>query len=606
MADYCFGVNESRLAGIRLKKRGLAVGRVQTPTLGLVVARDEQIENHIKEKYYELSADVSMQGYDKVDFAFHPDKKYMSDNELSYITDREWLDGIGSSFDGKDVDITVTEKPKTTAPPLPYNLTALQSEMNRRFGYTAAKTLNITQSLRTKKAITYNRSDSRYLKEEHYRQAPSLFAKILGGSLTDRYDLDFSIHSACFNDKNVTAHHGIIPQEVNISLKSLTKDEKNVYLAICDRYAQQFMKPLKQMVSTAQFPVPDGKYAHKFEHTSYKTLDAGYTAYFGRDKDEEDSEKGIYIPKGNYEGNVTGHSIIEKETRPPARYTEGTLIKDMSSISKYVTDPEIKAILKRKDEGKKGENGSIGTVATRSTIIDALVKRGFLAREGKNLVSTQLGRDFYHVLPPEISKADTTAKWWLIQEAIIDGEETDPNAIQQSVLEEFNRHKDTAYEGMSLNQEKEKVTGIWNGNEISFNRVWGEYTFSDEEAEKLLAGEKITINVKGRQVTGSLAEQTYRKHKFVGFKADITPKSEQEGYVTGTWNGKEVAFKREWGGHTFTDEEIEHLLAGEEITIRSKSKKGRDYEATGKLAWQSFRGIKFFGFKADFGKKKKE
>ena len=605
MADICFGINESRLAGIRLKKQGLSVGRVQTPTLGLVVARDESIENHIKELYYEMYADVAVASKTPR-FQFKADKVCLKNKETELILDRNWLEEIGSRYDGKTETVKVTEKKKTTSPPLPYNLTTLQADMNKRFGYTSAKTLSITQSLRSKKAITYNRSDSRYLKEEHYQQAPDLFRTILNGSLVNKYKLNFRIHSACFNDKNVTAHHGIIPQCVNIDLKTLTAQERNVYLAICDQYAKQFMPPLKQTVSHAVIPLQDGSYTHSYEHSCARTIDPGYTAFFGRSTEEEEDEKGIYLPEGVYDGLILNHTIEEKETKPPARYTEGTLIRDMASIAKYVEDPEIRAILKRKDEGKKGENGSIGTVATRSAIIENLIKKGFLKRDKKYVISTDLGRNFYHILPPEISKADTTAKWWLIQEAIKDGTETDVNAIQRSVVEEFEKRKDTAYKDVKLQlyTPKEKYDGVWNGETVSFSKTWGGHTFTEEEAQALLEGQTISFRLKGREISGKLARQIYKKREFVGFQMDQKEKSEADGYVKGNWKGKEVAFKRTWSGHSFTDEEVARLLAGETITINAKSKAGKDYTVSGCLANQTYKGAKFVGFKPEFQKRK--
>ena len=303
-------------------------------------------------------------------------------------------------------------KDKVSNPPLPYNLTALQSDMSRRYGYSMSRTLNITQSLRSKHAITYNRSDSQFLKEEHFKEAPELFRTILNGALPGKYQLDFTRHSACFNDKLVTAHHGIIPQKNNIDPSRLTAEERRVYQAIVDRYAMQFMKPLVQKVSTSVIRCPFEGYEHTLEHVAYETIDPGYTAFFGKDSAKKKSgdssaseeemagteeagmtgQNGWFFPAGEHQGRAESYDLEEKETKPPARYTDGTLAADMASIAKYVKDPEIREILKKKDEGKKGEKGSIGTVATRGVIVENLLKRGFLERSGKNIQSTRLGR----------------------------------------------------------------------------------------------------------------------------------------------------------------------------------------------------------------------
>ncbi len=621
MADYCFGVNETRLAGIRLHQKGLAVGRVQTPTLGLVIARDMLIEQHVKTKYYEMDLQVESEGA-VAPFRFKADKKYLKDQQTDKILDRDMLERVGKSLEGTDVEFQTKVKDKVSNPPLPYNLTALQSDMSRRYGYSMSRTLNITQSLRSKHAITYNRSDSQFLKEEHFKEAPELFRTILNGALPGKYQLDFTRHSACFNDKLVTAHHGIIPQKNNIDPSKLTSEERRVYQAIVDRYAMQFMKPLVQKVSTSVIRCPFEGYKHTLEHVAYETIDPGYTAFFGKDSGKKKSadtgaaeddlagteeagmtgQNGWFFPAGDHQGRAESYDIEEKETKPPARYTDGTLAADMASIAKYVKDPEIREILKKKDEGKKGENGSIGTVATRGVIVENLIRRGFLERSGKNILSTRLGREFFAVLPEEITQADTTARWWLIQEAIKDGTETDVNAIQKSVIDVFMHHKDTAYEGKKIRryEEKPKAEGVWNGTEVQINTTWGKHTFTPQELEDLFAGKRITFDYNGKPVSGQLAEQKYKGRKFIGFQADEPEK--KEGYIYGKFGKEEIHFKGTWSGHTFTETEIQSLLAGETITIQAKKKNGQDWEVSGKLAKQRFKGVYFYGFKPDLKK----
>ena len=644
MADYCFGVNETRLAGIRLHQNGLAVGRVQTPTLGLVIARDMLIEQHVKSKYYEMKIHVSAQE-GNAGFSFKADKKYLKELQQDKVMDRNLLERIGESLQGKTVHFRTTVRDKVTNPPLPYNLTALQSDMNKRYGYSMSRTLDITQSLRSKHAITYNRSDSQYLKEEHYQEAPDLFKTILNGTLPGKYSMDFSRHSSCFNDSLVTAHHGIIPQKNNIDPNSLTEQERKVYMAIVERYAMQFMKPLVQKVSSSVIPCPYEGMDHTLEYTAHKTLDPGYTSYFGRGAltaedaentegaegsengddpgkagakaqtddpknkasgqtagDKAEKEQQVFFSEGEHEGLAESYEIEEKETKPPARYTDGTLAADMASIAKYVKDPEVREILKKKDEGKKGEKGSIGTVATRGVIVENLLKRGFLERSGKNIQSTRLGREFFATLPENITKADTTARWWLIQEAIKEGTEPDVNAIQKSVIEEFLRHRDTAYEGKTIHryEEKPKAQGTFQGEQVQINSAWGRHTFTPEELADLFEGKRITFDYYGRQVSGTLQEQTYKGRTFFGFKADEPEK--KEGYTYGRFHDQDIHFKSTWSGHEFTEEEIQKLLNGEVIHITAKKKNGQDWEVDGRLAKQQYRGRSFYGFKPDLKK----
>ena len=170
------------------------------------------------------------------------------------------------------------------------------------------------------------------------------------------------------------------------------------------------------------------------EQSSLAPLIATYTEYknckqtiedslqlLDEESDEEENQQAVAsalsnIPVGNYNGSVKNASISEQETKPPARYTQASLLSDMSSIAKYVQHPTVKKLLLQKDQGKKGESGSIGTPATRHAIIGELIKAGYLYEEKKgkrtNLISTELGREFYDVLPDSVRKVDVSAKWW--------------------------------------------------------------------------------------------------------------------------------------------------------------------------------------------------
>lgn len=454
MADMCFGVNETRLATKRLG--GLfTVGRVQTPTLGLVVMRDNAIEHHVTRKFYELSArGTSVAGV--LTFKFKPGKELLAGEK--HLFDTNALEALKDKLDGRDLPFETTVSKKQENPPLPYNLTVLLSDMSRRFGFTAAKTQQITQDLRDKyKAITYNRSDSQYLKEEHREQAPAVLSQAME-NLGVRWPLDYSLHSKAFNDGNVTAHHGIIPQEAKAPVSKMTTDEAKVYTAICERYAMQFLPPAVYDVSESTADVDGGSLVL----TAKRLVDAGFKAVFGNVSDESDGadsdSENPLVPEGSHTLDGISCAIDEKETTPPKPYTEGTLIADMASIAKYVKDPEIREILKRKDDGKKGEHGGIGTTATRSSIIENLKNRGYLEERKGKVRATDKAKAFYALLPPEIRGADVTARWWLIQQDIADGK-ADVNALQDSVIEVFNHHRETAYVGASIAGAGKTVVG---------------------------------------------------------------------------------------------------------------------------------------------------
>lgn len=454
MADMCFGVNETRLATKRLG--GLfTVGRVQTPTLGLVVMRDNAIEHHVTRKFYELSArGTSVAGV--LTFKFKPGKELLAGEK--HLFDTNALEALKDKLDGRDLPFETTVSKKQENPPLPYNLTVLLSDMSRRFGFTAAKTQQITQDLRDKyKAITYNRSDSQYLKEEHREQAPAVLSQAME-NLGVSWPLDYSLHSKAFNDGNVTAHHGIIPQEAKAPVSKMTTDEAKVYTAICERYAMQFLPPAVYDVSESTADVDGGSLVL----TAKRLVDAGFKAVFGNVSDESDGadsdSENPLVPEGSHTLDGISCAIDEKETTPPKPYTEGTLIADMASIAKYVKDPEIREILKRKDDGKKGEHGGIGTTATRSSIIENLKTRGYLEERKGKVRATDKAKAFYALLPPEIRGADVTARWWLIQQDIADGK-ADVNALQDSVIEVFNHHRETAYVGASIAGAGKTVVG---------------------------------------------------------------------------------------------------------------------------------------------------
>lgn len=454
MADMCFGVNETRLATKRLG--GLfTVGRVQTPTLGLVVMRDNAIEHHVTRKFYELSARGTSDA-GALTFKFKPGKELLAGEKHLFDTDA--LEALKDKLDGRDLPFETTVSKKQENPPLPYNLTVLLSDMSRRFGFTAAKTQQITQDLRDKyKAITYNRSDSQYLKEEHREQAPAVLSQAME-NLGVSWPLDYQLHSKAFNDGNVTAHHGIIPQEAKAPVSKMTTDEAKVYTAICERYAMQFLPPAVYDVSESTADVDGGSLVL----TAKRLVDAGFKAVFGNVSDESDGvdsdSENPLVPEGSHTLDGISCAIDEKETTPPKPYTEGTLIADMASIAKYVKDPEIREILKRKDDGKKGEHGGIGTTATRSSIIENLKNRGYLEERKGKVRATDKAKAFYALLPPEIRGADVTARWWLIQQDIADGK-ADVNALQDSVIEVFNHHRETAYVGASIAGAGKAVVG---------------------------------------------------------------------------------------------------------------------------------------------------
>ena len=413
VADLMVGVNMSRLFTCK-NQTLLTIGRVQTPTLGLVVNRDAIIEGHVKQKYFDISADLLIQGK-------HIPAKFVlckGDSNLvdGHIISEDYAKSICNRLRGKNLNnVVISKKTENEAPPLPFNLVKLQTYCSSHFGYSPQKVLDITQSLRENhKAITYNRSDCQYLSDEHFKEAPQVLNTVIKNIKYNPPGLDTSIKSRCFDSSKISAHFAIIPTDESVNLSKLTEEERNVYLAVCKYYIAQFLpKAVKEKTNM----IADLGNGEALKSVSTVILKPGYRTIFKEVKKEDNSVLSCF-KEGKYNGDIDALNIEEKETKPPARYTKATLNEDMTCISKYVTDEKIKELLLSKDEGKEGEKGSIGTSATRSGIIENLVKRGFLKEEGKKLISTPLGRELYRVLPDEIKKADMTAQWWSYQEEI--------------------------------------------------------------------------------------------------------------------------------------------------------------------------------------------
>ena len=459
IADMIVGFSLSRYYSI-INDAKLSVGRVQTPTMVLVVNRDNEIRNHIKEKYYNLHLKVNINNID-IDLKYYTKEK---------ITDKSIHEELINKIGDKTASLVVTKKETYKATPLPYNLSDLESDAATLFKYSAKKTMDITQSLRDKyKAITYNRSDCRYLSEEHFKEAPNIIP-VVAQKLNFIAPFNFTEKSSCFNDKYVTAHHGIIPTGSG-NFEEFSQDEKNIYKLIAERYFIQFLEKIKVEKTEAKIEIGE----IIFKKSSTKILEPGYTKYFKvlddeSTENEEEIEEKIEnnlskIPVGEYQRKVgqPNFFIEEKETVAKKPYTEATLIRDLNNIAKYVKDSEIRELLKSKDKDKKDVNGSIGTTATIPGILEGFIEKGFLSRKEEKIVSTELAKEYLKILPESLKTPDSTALWWSIQEKIARGEAKIED-LTLSVLEDVkaiinSEHKTISSEFSRQKQEKE-VIGI--------------------------------------------------------------------------------------------------------------------------------------------------
>lgn len=446
VADFALGINGSRFFS-NTYGANLSVGRVQTAALGLVVARDAQIEGHTSQKYFLLDVDVALEGNGTHQARFSPSKDdpHLVDGK---ILDRSYLEKLGQAVSGRKFEAEVTKEPCEEAPPLPFSISALKSYCSEKFNIPPEETLRITQSLRMNYGglITYNRSECRYLPENMHAEAPGIIAAVQAnlGAGWAFPGLNSSIKSKAFNDKNVGVHHAIIPTAQKADISKLSEKEQIVYRAVCGFYMVQFMPNAKKERTRLTIP---GKGGSEFSAVSTRLVSKGFKQVLRTQDDEVSALSNV--PAGKYPCVLSNPSIQEKETKPPKRYTDSSLEEDMKNVAKYVTDPEAKRLLLLKDKESREEHGSIGTAATRSAIIQTLKKRGFLCNEGKNVISTPLGREFYKILPDEIRKPDLTAKWWAIQQEIQDGN-AKPEDFYQEVLAAFHRVASIQYPKIQL------------------------------------------------------------------------------------------------------------------------------------------------------------
>ncbi|AVT49090.1 DNA topoisomerase III [Shewanella baltica] len=451
-ADWLYGMNMTRAYTIQGKKVGyqgvLSVGRVQTPLLGLVVRRDEEIANFQSKPFYEVLAHLATEKQETFSAKWQPSEAcqpYM--DEEGRVLARGLAQNVVSRISDKPALVTqLVAKDKKQNPPLPYSLSALQIDAAKRFGMSAKDVLDTCQSLYERhKLITYPRSDSRYLPVEQHNLAPSVLKAISDGAteLLQGADApDPRLKSKAWDDKKVDAHHAIVPTEKTANLSSLSQRERQLYLHVARQYLAQFYPAYCYSETTVQVTIEGGLFntkarqdkslgwkqlfARQEPHGSKASGNKSMEESAGKDDEENDEFIGQLPPlKLGQALHCTRGELLEKNTQPPKAFTDATLLGAMTGISRYVTDPEIRKILKETD--------GLGTEATRAGIIELLFKRGFLQRLGKSIVSTDVGKGLINSLPASATTPDMTALW----EASLNGichKETSYQAFMQPLL----------------------------------------------------------------------------------------------------------------------------------------------------------------------------
>lgn len=411
-ADWLYGMNMSRAYTLLGKKAGyqgvLSVGRVQTPVLGLVVRRDEEIEHFIPHDYFTLDALIPYQNgteYFDIRARWKPSEACLPwQDEEGRVTNRKLVDNVASRIANQPATVTESEQDQTKqAAPLPYSLSALQIDAAKRYNFSAQQVLDLCQSLYEKhKLITYPRSDCRYLPKEHLAQAPDVVAAIANNAqemVTAVNDADLSLRSKAWNDSKVDAHHAIIPTPKKASVNALSGHEMKVYQLIARQYLMQFYPAAIYAEAKLVFNIAGGIFIAK----GRQLLSAGWKVLTGQqDEQEECVDKVPPLPVGIVLQCREGE-IKQRQTEPPRHFTEATLLQAMTGIARFVADKELKKILRETD--------GLGTEATRAGILDTLFKRGLLQRDNKLIKSTPAGRGLIHALPSEATYPDMTAHW---------------------------------------------------------------------------------------------------------------------------------------------------------------------------------------------------
>lgn len=408
-ADWLIGMNLSRAFTLRAQRGGsralLTVGRVQTPTLALVVARDRDIEAFKPIAYHTIQAEFVHAG-GRFQARWKPHEEQPGLDAEGRLINTQIADALVARITGQDGSITEYKQvAKRQHQPRVFALSDITAMTSAKYGYSAEDVLNACQALyETHKLASYPRTDCAYLPESQHADAPRVLEAVRQvnpelAALIDRADTQ--IKSPTWNDKKITAHHGIIPTMHKGSKTKLSEIERNIYDQIVRAYLAQFYPVHEYLQTTVNVDVAGELFA-----TTGKVVTLnGWRDVFADDEetDKESDEASQTLPTMAKADAVACAEAIrhDAKTKAPSRFTEGTLIRAMENIHKFVTDPEHKKMLRDGD--------GIGTSATRAAIISELKRRNFLSTKGKQIISTTLGRSLVDALPEVVKSPVLTA-----------------------------------------------------------------------------------------------------------------------------------------------------------------------------------------------------
>lgn len=416
-ADWLVGINATRALTCKYNAQ-LSCGRVQTPTLAMIARREQEIKEFVPKEYFGLTLKAA-----GIRWSWQ-DKK-----SGSYRTfDKERAEKLKKELEGKALTVTSVEKvsKKQNAPGL-YDLTELQRDASRRFGYSAKETLNIMQRLyENHKVLTYPRTDSRYigkdvaetLKERLKACAVGPYRK-LAGTLAMK---PIHTNASFVDDKKVSDHHAIIPTEQFVDLSHMTNEERKIYDLVVRRFLAVLMTPFTYDETTMKAEAGEGIFTARGKIVQSQGWKEAYETevFSGEDEDEtaEELPKEQKLPelKKGEKLKIEKTELTAGKTKPPARFNEATLLSAMENPVKYMESRDKTYIR------TLGETGGLGTVATRADIIDKLFKSFLMEKKGKDIYITSKARQLLGLVPEDLKKPELTASWELKLGKIARGE----------------------------------------------------------------------------------------------------------------------------------------------------------------------------------------
>ena len=387
IGDWLLGMNATRAYTLKYGagKNVLSIGRVQTPTLALVVERQKAIDNFKPETYWEIRTNYRGGGFSC---------------QRGRFNQKEEAEALMGKIEPLDLEIVSVERKKAMEhPPKLFDLTSLQVECNRKYAFTAENTLKIIQSLYEKKLTTYPRVDTNFLPNDQYAKVPkilkglkpyeALTAPILEGGKIRK-------SPKVFNDKKITDHHAIIP--TGVFSYDMTPDEKRVYDLVARRFIAVFYPDCEIANTTVMAKVGE----EDFKATGKQIVEPAWRVVFGTNTDKQNEENVLPLYEKGEHGLHTPE-LQEKQTQPPKYYTEADLLRAMETAGKQVDDEELRDLMK--------ENG-IGRPSTRANIIETLFKRRYIRKDKKRLLATATGIELIDTIQNELLKsAELTGQW---------------------------------------------------------------------------------------------------------------------------------------------------------------------------------------------------